>query len=120
MHSSALGIALRTLTRWVVLSGQRKALRALSQEDRLLNDIGLTREQALREATKPFWDDRGKYSLEDLPCTTHCPRKQPPLIAMRGPLCRYDPSGGCCEPSMTHCRQLMRRAAKTSNCDQRA
>jgi uncharacterized protein YjiS (DUF1127 family) len=39
----------------MVRSGQRKALRELAQEGRLLSDIGLTREQALREAAKPFW-----------------------------------------------------------------
>jgi uncharacterized protein YjiS (DUF1127 family) len=39
----------------MVRGGQRKALRELAQEGRLLSDIGLTREQALREAAKPFW-----------------------------------------------------------------
>jgi uncharacterized protein YjiS (DUF1127 family) len=39
----------------VVRSAQRRALRDLAQEGRLLSDIGITREQALSEATKPFW-----------------------------------------------------------------
>jgi uncharacterized protein YjiS (DUF1127 family) len=54
-HSSAFRGTLRTLATWLVRSGQRLALRELAQEGRLLSDIGLTREQALREATKPFW-----------------------------------------------------------------
>jgi uncharacterized protein YjiS (DUF1127 family) len=55
-HPSALAaILLHTLATWTVRSGQRKALRELAEEDRLLRDIGLTREQALREAAKPFW-----------------------------------------------------------------
>jgi uncharacterized protein YjiS (DUF1127 family) len=55
-HPSApASILLHTLAAWIVRSGQRKALRELAEEDRLLSDIGLTREQALREAAKPFW-----------------------------------------------------------------
>ncbi|HEY5830377.1 MAG: DUF1127 domain-containing protein [Hyphomicrobiaceae bacterium] len=48
-------MAFRTLATWMMRSAQRRALRELSQEGRLLADIGLTREQALREASKPFW-----------------------------------------------------------------
>jgi uncharacterized protein YjiS (DUF1127 family) len=44
-----------TVAAWTVRSNQRRALRALAQDGRLLSDIGLTREQALREAGKPFW-----------------------------------------------------------------
>jgi uncharacterized protein YjiS (DUF1127 family) len=40
---------------WMMRNAQRRALRELSQEGRLLADIGLTHEQALREASKPFW-----------------------------------------------------------------
>ncbi len=40
---------------WAERSRQRRALRGL--DDRLLDDIGLTREQALREASKPFWHE---------------------------------------------------------------
>jgi uncharacterized protein YjiS (DUF1127 family) len=40
---------------WIARSLQRRALRGLAGEKRLLNDVGLTREQALREAAKPFW-----------------------------------------------------------------
>ena len=36
-------------------SKQRSALESLDR--RLLNDIGLSREQAVEEASKPFWRD---------------------------------------------------------------
>lgn len=35
---------------------RQRTRRALAQlDDRMLSDIGITREQALREAGKPFW-----------------------------------------------------------------
>jgi len=34
---------------------QRAALRELADDPHLLKDIGLTRQQALDEAAKPFW-----------------------------------------------------------------
>jgi len=40
---------------WCVRSAERRVLRELAQEPRLLNDVGLSREQALREASKLFW-----------------------------------------------------------------
>lgn len=46
---------LRTVGTWLVRAVQRRALRELAQEESLLSDIGLSREQALREASKPFW-----------------------------------------------------------------
>lgn len=54
-QSSSLRAAIRVLASWFVRSGQRKALRRLAQEGILLDDVGITREQALREAAKPFW-----------------------------------------------------------------
>lgn len=48
-------MAFRMIAAWMMRSAQRRALRELSQEGRLLADIGLTREQALAEAVKPFW-----------------------------------------------------------------
>src|SRR5262245_9600666 len=36
-------------------SAERRALRELAQQPHLLNDLGLTREQVLREASKLFW-----------------------------------------------------------------
>jgi uncharacterized protein YjiS (DUF1127 family) len=47
--SSILGI-------WIARSRQRKALGDLAVlNDYLLRDIGVTREEAFREAAKPFW-----------------------------------------------------------------
>lgn len=54
-YSPVLGACLKSIATWAARSGQRRDLRELAQETRLLNDIGLTREQALREADKPFW-----------------------------------------------------------------
>jgi len=45
----------RVIALWVARSSQRKALADLTEERHLLDDIGLTRAQALREAAKPFW-----------------------------------------------------------------
>jgi len=53
--ASALGACLQSIAAWIARSRQRWDLRELAQEKRLLSDIGLTREQALREADKPFW-----------------------------------------------------------------
>jgi uncharacterized protein YjiS (DUF1127 family) len=42
--------------RWFERSRQRRALREVAErDDYLLRDIGLSRQQALREAGKPFW-----------------------------------------------------------------
>jgi len=46
---------LRTLGVWLARSVERRALRELAQDVRLLNDIGLDQQEALREAAKPFW-----------------------------------------------------------------
>jgi uncharacterized protein YjiS (DUF1127 family) len=54
-QGSAMPGVLATLRTWVERSAQRRALRELAREGRLLRDMGLTREQALREAAKPFW-----------------------------------------------------------------
>jgi uncharacterized protein YjiS (DUF1127 family) len=40
---------------WLDRPFQRIALRNIADDPHLLSDIGLTREQALHEATKPFW-----------------------------------------------------------------
>ena len=52
---SALSAWLNTVATWTARSRQRSVLRDLAQEERLLSDIGVTREQALREADKLFW-----------------------------------------------------------------
>ena len=53
--TTALRACLDTVATWIVRSGQRRALRELAQEGRLLSDVGLTRVQALLESGKPFW-----------------------------------------------------------------
>ena len=50
-----LSACLRAIAAWIVLSGERRALRDLAADKRLLKDIGLTREQVLGEAGKLFW-----------------------------------------------------------------
>ena len=45
----------RVLQVWAARRGQRRTLGELADETHLLDDIGLTRAQALREAAKPFW-----------------------------------------------------------------
>lgn len=45
---------LAVVQNWIEVSNQRKALRELS--DRQLADIGISREQATREASKAFWE----------------------------------------------------------------
>ena len=40
---------------WAARRRQRIALRELADDKHFLGDLGLTREQALREADKPFW-----------------------------------------------------------------
>ena len=54
-RATVLRACLDTVASWIVRSGQRRALRELTREGRLLRDVGLTREQALLEAGKPFW-----------------------------------------------------------------
>ena len=48
-------MCLNTVATWIARIGQRRALRELAEEGRLLRDVGLNRQQALREADKPFW-----------------------------------------------------------------
>ena len=43
------------LRRWVRRRAERRALAELALLPHLLDDVGLTRAQALREAGKPFW-----------------------------------------------------------------
>ena len=44
-----------TIARWIARSRQRRALRDIVEIDYLLKDIGVSREEAFREAGKPFW-----------------------------------------------------------------
>jgi uncharacterized protein YjiS (DUF1127 family) len=45
--------AVRVVSFWIERSRQRRALAEL--DDRLLRDIGLTRDEARRECANPFW-----------------------------------------------------------------
>lgn len=47
--------ARRMVRFWTAPQAQRAALAELLDSAHLLADIGLTREQALRESAKPFW-----------------------------------------------------------------
>ena len=46
-----------TIARWIARSRQRQALREIAERNdfHLLKDIGVSQEEALREADKPFW-----------------------------------------------------------------
>jgi len=54
MHS-IVRASVWTFAKWCARSAERRALRELAREPRLLNDVGLSREQVLREASKLFW-----------------------------------------------------------------
>jgi uncharacterized protein YjiS (DUF1127 family) len=47
----------RTITRWIARSRQRNALREIAESNdlHLLKDIGVSQEEAFREAGKPSW-----------------------------------------------------------------
>ena len=51
----ALSAYWHLVARWAQRRGQRRALAELARLPHLLDDVGLTRAQALREAAKPFW-----------------------------------------------------------------
>jgi uncharacterized protein YjiS (DUF1127 family) len=53
LNAGTLGAFASVIVGWFERSRQRRALATL--DDRLLRDIGLTRAEAQREATKPFW-----------------------------------------------------------------
>ena len=47
----------RTIARWIARSRQRRALREIAERNdfHLLKDIGVSQEEAFREADEPFW-----------------------------------------------------------------
>jgi uncharacterized protein YjiS (DUF1127 family) len=47
----------RMIGRWIARSRERRALRDIAERGdfHLLKDIGVSREEAFREADKPFW-----------------------------------------------------------------
>lgn len=55
-NSSTLYVIFRTISLWLDRRRRRRALEDLAERNNyLLADVGLTQEQALREAAKPFW-----------------------------------------------------------------
>ena len=52
--STRLAVFFSTFWRWHQTARQHQAL--LELDDQLLADIGITREQAKKEARKPFWN----------------------------------------------------------------
>jgi len=59
LHQSSSGLSPPDRRRgwwsWLDRQHERKALRDIADDPHLLKDLGLTREQALREAAPPFW-----------------------------------------------------------------
>ena len=55
-NSSALAAISLTVSMWLDRRRRRQALQDLAERNNyLLADVGLTQEEALREAAKPFW-----------------------------------------------------------------
>jgi uncharacterized protein YjiS (DUF1127 family) len=55
-QSNSWGLFVRRWRRWSERSRQRAALRNLADDKHLLDDLGLTRLEALDQADRPFWD----------------------------------------------------------------
>ena len=60
LHQSSSGRSSAAIRRpawwsWLDRPLQRIALREIADDPHLLSDLGLTREEALREAARPFW-----------------------------------------------------------------
>jgi uncharacterized protein YjiS (DUF1127 family) len=59
LHQSSSGTSSTVRTRgwwnWFDRHDQRISLRDIADDPHLLNDLGLSRDEALREAAKPFW-----------------------------------------------------------------
>ena len=54
-----------TVRRWIARARQRRALADLAELNaHLLRDIGLTRDEALREASKWFWQGEERYKVQ--------------------------------------------------------
>jgi uncharacterized protein YjiS (DUF1127 family) len=54
---SVIAVTRSTVGRWFARSRQRRALREIAERNdfHLLKDIGVSQEEAFREADKPFW-----------------------------------------------------------------
>jgi uncharacterized protein YjiS (DUF1127 family) len=55
-QSNSWGLFVTRWRRWNERSRQRAALRNLADDKHLLDDLGLTRLEALDEADRAFWD----------------------------------------------------------------
>jgi uncharacterized protein YjiS (DUF1127 family) len=55
--SGLIAVARSTVGQWFARTRQRRVLREIAERDdfHLLKDIGVSREEAFREADKPFW-----------------------------------------------------------------
>jgi len=55
--SRLIAVARSTVGQWLARSRQRWVLREIAERNdfHLLKDIGVSREEAFREADKPFW-----------------------------------------------------------------
>ena len=54
-QSNSWASCVRRWQGWNERSRQRAALRKLAEDKHLLDDLGLTRQEALDEADRPFW-----------------------------------------------------------------
>ena len=54
-NSSTLAAISRLVGLWLDRRRRRRALEDIAEREYLLADVGLTREEALQEAEKPFW-----------------------------------------------------------------
>jgi uncharacterized protein YjiS (DUF1127 family) len=52
---TSTGVSLPGWWSWLDRWHQRAAFREIADDPHLLKDLGLSREEALREAAKPFW-----------------------------------------------------------------
>ena len=60
----AIGLA-ATIRQWIARARQRRALAEMAElNDHLLKDIGLSKDEALREATKWFWQGQERYKVQ--------------------------------------------------------
>ena len=57
-HSSVRPSLWQRIAAWNRVARERRRL--LEMDDHILKDIGLTREEAYREAMRPFWDIDGR------------------------------------------------------------
>jgi len=55
LHQSSSGTSPPVWWSWLDRPLQRIALREIADDPHLLSDLGLTREQVLHEAARPFW-----------------------------------------------------------------